>query len=146
MNEVLNADSIRLGATAADKHDALTQSGALLVQLGAASQEYAEALFERELQVSTFLGEGVAIPHGTNESRVHIKRTALGFIQYPDGVDWDGNTVNICIPIASNSDEHVGILGALAEVLMDPEAAERLRNSSSVDEVLSLLGDVGAEA
>lgn len=143
MNEVLSADSIRLGASAVDKADALRQCGDLLVALGAATQDYADALFEREEQVSTFLGEGVAIPHGTNESRVHIRRTALGFIQFPDGVDWDGNTVHVCIPIASDSDEHVGILGALAEVLMDPEAAAKLRSSGSVDEVLQLLSDIG---
>lgn len=141
----MTAESIRLGQSATDKDDAIRQCGALLVELGAASQEYADALFDRELQVSTFLGEGVAIPHGTNESRVHIKKTALGFIQYPEGVDWNGNTVNICIPIASNSDDHVGILGALATVLMEPEQAERLRNASSVDEVLELLGDLGSE-
>lgn len=142
MNDVLTARSIRLGATATDKNDALAQCGALLVELGAATQDYADALFEREKQVSTFLGEGVAIPHGTNESRVHIRRTALGFLQFPDGVDWDGNTVNVCIPIASNSDEHVGILGALAEVLMEPDSAAKLRSTGSVDEVLALLSDI----
>ena len=141
----MTAQSIRLGQSAADKDDAIRQCGALLVELGAASQEYADALFEREKQVSTFLGEGVAIPHGTNESRVHIKKTALGFIQFPDGVDWAGNTVNVCIPIASNSDEHVDILAALAEVLMDPDKAAKLRSSGSVDEVLGLLGGIGSE-
>lgn len=145
MSDVLTADGIRLGAVATDKRDALLQCGALLVGLGAATQPYADALFDREEQVSTFLGEGVAIPHGTNESRVHIRRTALGFIQFPDGVDWDGNTVNVCIPIASNSDEHVGILGALAEVLMEPDQAEKLRTTTSVDEVLALLGGLGED-
>ena len=145
MSDVLTSDGIRLGAVATDKQDALTQCGALLVSLGAATQEYADALFDRETQVSTFLGEGVAIPHGTNESRVHIRRTALGFIQFPAGVDWDGNTVNVCIPIASNSDEHVGILGALAEVLMEPDQAERLRTTTSIDEVLALLGGLGED-
>lgn len=140
----MSAESIRLGRTATDKDDAIRQCGALLVGIGAATQEYADALFTREEQVSTFLGEGVAIPHGTNESRTHIRRTALGFIQYPDGVDWGGNDVFICIPIASNSDEHVDILGALAEILMDPDKAEKLRTSGSVDEVLGLLGGIGA--
>lgn len=145
MNEILTAQSVRLGATARDKDDALAQCGALLVELSAATEDYADAMFDREKQISTFLGEGVAIPHGTHESTAHIRRTALGFIQFPEGVDWDGNTVNVCIPIASNSDEHVGILGTLAEVLMEPEAASKLRSTSSVDEVLSLLADVGEE-
>lgn len=145
MNDVLTTESVQLGARAATKDEALAQSGALLVGLGAVTQDYADALFEREKQVSTYLGEGFAIPHGTNESRIHIRRTALGFIQYPEGVDWDGQRVHVAIPIASNSDDHVEILGALAEVLMDPEAAEKLRTSSSVDEVLALLGGIRQE-
>ncbi len=144
-NHVLSRDAIRLGLAAADKTDALRQCGALLVDIGAATQDYADALFDRERQVSTFLGEGVAIPHGTNESRVHIQRTALGFLQFPDGVDWDGNRVFVCIPIASNSDEHVDILGALAEVLMDPDSAEKLRTSREANEVLALLAGVGED-
>lgn len=144
-HDVLSPDAIRLGLTATSKDDAIIQCGTLLVSIGAATQAYADALFEREKQVSTFLGEGVAIPHGTNESREHIRRTALGFLQFPDGVDWDGNTVYVCVPIASNGDEHVGILGALAEVLMDPEAAARLRTSRDKDEILGLLAAVGEE-
>lgn len=146
MNDVITAEGIRLGLTTTGKDDAIAQCGALLVELGAAGPEYAAAMFDRETQVSTYLGEGVAIPHGTNESRVHINRSAVGFLQFPDGVDWDGNTVKVCLPIASNSDEHVDILGALAEVLMDPEQAEQLRSAASVDEVLALLGGVGSEA
>ena len=145
MSEVLSAEAIRLGCTATDKNDAIAQCGALLVEIGAASQEYADAMFVRETQVPTYLGEGFAIPHGTNESRQYIQRAALGFLQFPDGVDWDGETVHVCIPIASNSDEHVGILGALAGVLMDPDAAEALRTSTDPDQVLGLLSAVGEE-
>ncbi len=144
-NEVLSRDAIKLGLTATDKHDAIAQCGALLVGIGAATQPYADALYDRERQISTFLGEGVAIPHGTNESRIHILRTALGFLQFPDGVDWDGETVNVCIPIASNGDEHVGILGALAEVLMDPDAAAILRTTDDPAEILRLLSAFGGE-
>lgn len=96
-------------------------------------------MFAREQQVSTFMGNGVAIPHGTNESRGAIKKTQLGFLQFPGGVDWDGKTCYVAIPIASNSDEHVGILSALAGVLADKAKAERLRTATSVEEVLDLL-------
>ncbi len=146
MNDtVLSRDSIRLGLNAADKDDAIRQCGAALLDAGAIQAPYAEAMFAREGEVSTYLGEGFAIPHGTNESRQWINRAALGFLQFPDGVDWDGETVFVCIPIASNSDEHVGILGALAGVLMDPDAAEKLRTTASVDEVIALLSDIGEE-
>lgn len=146
MNDnVLSRDSIRLGLNAADKEEAIRQCGAALLEVGAIQAPYADAMFDREKEVSTYLGEGFAIPHGTNESRQWINRAALGFLQFPDGVDWNGETVHVCIPIASNSDEHVGILGALAEVLMDSDAAEKLRTTTSVDEVLALLSDIGDE-
>ncbi len=136
---VLSRDGVKLGLTATSKDDAIRQAGSLLVALGAAEQPYADAMFTREGQVSTFMGNGVAIPHGTNDARQYIKRTALGFLQFPEGVDWNGKTAYVAIPIASNSDEHVGILSSLAGVLADKAKAERLRTTTSVDEVLDLL-------
>ena len=59
---------------------------------------YAAAILEREGQISTYMGEGVAIPHGTDQARAFVRRTTLGFLQFPDGVDWDGETVYLCIP------------------------------------------------
>lgn len=145
MSEILSRETIRLGLTATDKTDAITQCGSLLVAVGAVTQPYADAMFEREHQVPTYLGEGVAIPHGTNESREHIQRTCLGFLQFPGGVDWDDERVFVCIPIASRGEEHVEILGELAEVLMDPDAAAQLRTTTDPDDVLRLLGAFGKE-
>ncbi len=136
---ILEPSAIRLGLTAEDKADALAQCGAVLTDIGAATPAYADAILVREESVSTYVGEGVAIPHGTNESRAHIERAAIAYLQFPDGVDWDGNTVFVCIPIASRSEEHVEILQSLATVLMDPESAAALRDASSTDEVLALL-------
>ncbi|MPM91837.1 Multiphosphoryl transfer protein [bioreactor metagenome] len=113
--------------------------GDILVGIGATDPAYTDAMFARELQVATYMGNGFAIPHGTNEARAHVKRTALGFLQFPEGVEWEGHTVYVAIPIASNSDEHVGILGALAGVLADPASAEKLRKATSPDEVMELL-------
>lgn len=137
--QVLAADAVRLGLTATDKLDALRQCGAVLVEVGAATQEYADAILEREESVSTYMGEGTAIPHGTDASREHIRRAALAVLQFPGGVDWDGNEVKVCIAIASRSDEHLSILQALAGVLTDPAKAERLRVTTDVGEVLELL-------
>ena len=136
---MLQAEAVRLGLHAQDKLDALRQCGAVLVEIGAAGPEYAEAILEREASVSTYMGEGVAIPHGTDASRTHINRAALAFLQFPQGVDWNGNTVNLCIAIASRSDEHISILQSLAMVLMDSDKAQRLREATEVDEVLALL-------
>lgn len=136
---ILEPSAVRLGLVAKDKADALRQCGAVLVEIGAASPPYTDALFEREKSVSTYIGEGVAIPHGTNESREHIERAAIAFLQFPDGVDWDGNQVQVCIAIASRSEEHVDILQSLATVLMVPESAAALREASSIDDVIALL-------
>jgi PTS system mannitol-specific IIA component/phosphocarrier protein FPr len=136
---VLVREAIRLAQHATDKWDALRQSGALLEELGAVEVGYAAAILERESQISTYMGEGVAIPHGTDQSRALVRRTALGFLQYPDGVDWDGEIVYLCIPIAASGDEHVGVLSALAEVLVEPDAATALREATDVDEILTRL-------
>lgn len=137
--QILAPGSVRLGLPSMTKEEAIRLCGEVLVQAGAATSDYIDGMFAREEQVSTYLGEGVAIPHGTNESRQFITAAALGFLQFPDGIDWDGNQVKLCIPIASASDEHLEILSSLAGVLMEPEAAERLRNTTSVPEVLELL-------
>ena len=147
---VLAREAIRLAQHAQDKWDALRQSGALLVEIGAVEPGYADAILEREQQISTYMGEGVSIPHGTDQSRALVLRTALGFLQYPDGVDWDGETVYLCIPIAASGDEHVGVLSALAEVLVDGDSASVLRDADDVETVLALLNpgdrDAGAHA
>lgn len=136
---VLTADAVRLGLTATDKADALRQCGAVLVEIGAVGPEYADAILEREESVSTYMGEGTAIPHGTDASRQHINRAALAVLQFPDGVDWNGKQVQLCIAIASRTDEHLTILQSLAGVLSDPEKARRLRETTDVHAVLELL-------
>ena len=142
---ILGPDAIRLAQRAQDKWDALRQSGEVLVSIGAVAPPYADAILERERSISTYMGEGIAIPHGTDESRVHVRRTALAVLQYPDGVDWDGQTVKLCIPIASSGDEHVAVLSALAQILMEPDQAERLRSATEPGDVLDLLSAVDEE-
>jgi len=137
--DVLVRGAVRLAQHAHDKWDALRQSGALLEELGAVAPGYAAAILEREGQISTYMGEGVAIPHGTDQARALVRRTALGFLQFPNGVDWDGETVYLCIPIAASGDEHVGVLSALAEVLLDADSAAALRSATDIDVVLGLL-------
>ena len=139
---MLRAEGVRLGLAAADKWDAVRQSGALLVELGAAEPGYADAMIEREKSISTYVGEGVAIPHGTDESRSLVTRTTLGVLQFPGGVDWDGNEVKVAVAIASSGTEHVAVLSALAQILMEPDQAEGLREAAEIDDVLALLADI----
>jgi PTS system mannitol-specific IIA component/phosphocarrier protein FPr len=142
---VLTSDAVRLGRTASDKWDVVRQAGALLIEIGAVSPPYAEAMLERERSVSTYIGEGVAIPHGTDESREFVQRTALGVLQYPDGVDWDGDRMTVAVAIASSGHEHVAVLQALAEILMEPDQAERLRGATDPDDVVALLAAISTD-
>ena len=142
---LLPAEGIRLGLTASDRFDAVRMSGEVLVEIGAVEPPYVEAMLERERGISTSLGEGFAIPHGTEDSRRYIRETMLSFLQFPDGVAWDDDDVLVCVGIAAVGDEHVGVLANLARVLSVPEQASRLRSAERIDDVLALLG-TGTEA
>src|SRR6266516_3518725 len=146
MSQLLAPDAVRLGLRASDRFDAVRQSGDALVEIGAVQARYIDAMLERERQMSTSLGEGFAIPHGTDESRRWIIETKLVFLQFPDGVDWEDDTVSVCIGIAAVGDEHVGVLARLAQVLVVPEQAARLRAAERIDDVLAILGSPIEEA
>ena len=138
--DLLTRDTVRLGVTATDRDDAIDQAGALLMDVGAVEQGYVDAMHEREQVMSSFMGEGFALPHGTNDSRQHVNRAALAFLQFAEPVEWEGDDMaQAAVAVASASDEHVGVLAQLAQVLADPDKAERLRTTDDVDEVLALL-------
>jgi mannitol/fructose-specific phosphotransferase system IIA component len=132
---------VRLGRTATDRADAIEQTGAVLVEIGAVDPAYVPAMHEREESVPTFIGEGVAIPHGTDASRALVRRSALAVLQFPEGVDWGGQDVRLCVGIAASGDEQVGVLSALARVLMDPEKAAALRTADDAATVVAILRD-----
>ncbi|MFR9727662.1 PTS sugar transporter subunit IIA [Saccharopolyspora sp. MS10] len=143
--------AVRLGRTAAGWADALDQCGRLLVDTGAVGEQYIAAMHERERSLTTHLGEGVAIPHGTTASRVHVRRSALVVVQFPGGVRWsDGQQVELCVAIAAGRRDtdgstdpaaarHLDVLASLARVLMDPVRARELREApdeATVDRLL----------
>jgi mannitol/fructose-specific phosphotransferase system IIA component len=142
--QVLGLDAIRLGLTARDKDDAIVRCGRVLVEIGAVDEAYIEAMRERERVVSTFVGRGVAIPHGTGSSRQHVRRTALAVLQFPAGVPWNGEVANgdivsVCVAIAANNDENVGLMSLLARLLLDEEQINELRTAVDPEAVLALL-------
>lgn len=137
--ELLPREAIRLDATASDRYDAVRQAGTLLVSSGAVEDAYVQAMWEREESLSSYVGEGFAIPHGTDASRALVHRAGLAFLQFPEGVEWDGELVYACVAIAAAENEHVGVMSQLAAVLMDPEQAETLRRSTDVMQVQRLL-------
>lgn len=136
---VLSREGIRLGLPTVDRDTAVDQAGQALVDLGAVEAGYPATMHEREAMVSSFVGEGVAIPHGTDAGRAMVRRASLAVLQYPDGVDWDGQTVHLAIAIAATEDEHMAVMSRLAQVLLEPEAVQRLRTTTDPDDVLALL-------
>jgi mannitol/fructose-specific phosphotransferase system IIA component len=125
--EILTLDRICVRATASRKEDAIRMAGELLVTTGCVTPEYIEGMLARELTMSTYLGSGVAIPHGQFENREQIHHTGISILQLPDGVEWeDGEKAHLIIGIAATSDEHIGLLSRLAEVVEDEDRITRL--------------------
>ncbi|HTL40191.1 MAG TPA: PTS sugar transporter subunit IIA [Pseudolysinimonas sp.] len=139
LTDLLAPASIRLDAKAADRDDAIRQAGAALVEAGAVDPSYVDAMLERENSVSTFVGEGVAIPHGTLAGKDAVKDDAIVVLRFPDGVDWHGNPVSVAVGIAAKGNGHIALLSQLATVLLDPEKAAALRGATTPDQVYELL-------
>ena len=137
---VLTADTIRLHGTATTREEAIAEVGALLVSTGAVTNEYVSAMFARESSVSTYMGNLLAIPHGTNESKDDVIRSAISVVRYDDTIYWGGNPVRFVIGIAGKGDSHLEVLGSIATVFSDMTAVTELLEATTVDHILSRLG------
>lgn len=142
MAEVLTAEAVVLGGSARSRDDAIDEAGRLLVAVGAVDESYVSAMHERETSVSTYMGNGLAIPHGTNEAKPAIRRTAISFVRYADPIDWKGQPAEFVVGIAGAGDDHLTVLSRLAEVFTDDDEIQRLRAAASPDEVLAVLNAV----
>jgi PTS system mannitol-specific IIA component len=136
---ILQRNAVRLDERAATRDDAIRRCGGVLVEVGAVDPVYVEAMLERERSISTYVGEGVAIPHGTLEGKGAVRRDALAVVRFPETVDWGGNPVTVCVAIAAQGDGHVDLLAELAEILLDEDRATALREATDPDEVMTLL-------
>jgi PTS system mannitol-specific IIC component len=141
---VLETGSIVLSGTATTRDEAITESGRLLVASGAVDPSYVDAMHERETSVSTHMGNGLAIPHGTNDAKGAIHRSAISFVRYSEPVDWNGKPAEFVLGIAGAGDDHLALLQRVAEVFADPAQVERLRRASTADEVQAVLQGVRA--
>ncbi|UNX54664.1 PTS mannitol transporter subunit IICBA [Georgenia sp. TF02-10] len=141
---LLAPESVVLDGTATARDEAITEAGRLLVAAGAVPESYVQAMHERERSVSTHMGNGLAIPHGTNEAKDQIRRTAISFVRYPGGIDWNGRPAEFVIGIAGAGNDHLQVLGKVAEIFTDPDQVARLRAATSAEEVQALLGGVDA--
>ena len=138
-NSLLSPHGVRLGQSAVDRWDAVRQVGAVFEEIGATDAGYTGAMLRREETSSTYLGFGIAIPHGTADSAGHIHHTGLVVLQFPDGVDWDGERVELCIGIAAVADEQLGLLCTLATIMMRADNAANLRGATEPGNVVDLL-------
>lgn len=138
---VLSPSLIRLGVAAAGRDEAIERVGRMLVDGGYVQPAYVDSMKARELTMSTYVGNGVAIPHGTFEDKTLILATGIAVAQFPLGVTWDGaNLAYLVVGIAALRDEHIGVLANLARVLEDEAVSKSLWVTDSADYVLETLG------
>ncbi|MBG9773478.1 PTS sugar transporter subunit IIA [Brevibacillus laterosporus] len=123
-----------------NKQEAIELAGKLLVQAGHVEADYINKMQEREEMLTTYLGNGVAIPHGTNEAKTLIKSTGISIVQLPEGVDFgDGNKARLLIGIAGVGDEHLDILSDLAIVVSEEENVEKLVHATTDEEIMDII-------
>ncbi|GHG02395.1 hypothetical protein GCM10017783_13370 [Deinococcus piscis] len=134
-SSVLRRENIRLGLSSESRDDAIRRAGEMLVASGYVESEYVPAMLQREELVSTYIGNGVAIPHGVDEAKARIKSSGIVVNQYPQGVDFDGQTAYLVIGIAGQGDDHMEILSNIAGALEDEQAAARLARTTDPDEI-----------
>ncbi len=137
---ILSADRVRLGARPASKEEAIRQAAQLLVDTGAIAPAYADSMMRREKEADTFLGNGIAIPHGQRDDRHLISATSIAVLQVPEGVSWNGeDRARLVVAIAAQGDEHIAVLRRLTEVLGDAALADRLARTQDKGLILRSL-------
>jgi len=142
---ILAAERIQLNAVAADRSEAIRKAGELLVNSGCVLPPSIDGMLLRETTMSTYLGSGVAIPHGVYENRDHILQTGISVLQLPQGVEWDeGEIAYLVIGIAASSDEHVGVLASLAEAVEDEVILNELISATDPEIILKYLSGTPA--
>ncbi|HEY9639067.1 MAG TPA: HPr family phosphocarrier protein, partial [Coleofasciculaceae cyanobacterium] len=143
----LDKDSIKIAASAADKADAIRQVGMLLVNTGHMKLEYISSMMGREKVANTYLGNGIAIPHGLPKDRDLILETGIAVLQLPSGVEWNpGEKVYLVVGIAAKSDEHIEVLTNLTHVLADESAVQQLAKTTHPREIIDCLTNRQPEA
>ena len=128
-----------LSGSATDAAAAIDEAGRLLVQAGAVEPAYVEAMHEREKSISTYMGNGLAIPHGTNEAKDTIRRTGLSFVRYPEPIDWNGKPAEFVVGIAGAGKDHMALLTKIAQVFLKADDVARLREATTSEEVKAIL-------
>lgn len=137
--ELLLKQNILTSLPSESKEAAIRRAGALLAESGYVDASYADAMLEREKTASTYMGMGLAIPHGTAEAKKSVKHSGIVVLQYPDGVDFDGEKARLLVGIAGAGGEHIGILAKVAEALDDENLLEKLSTTKDPQEIFNIL-------
>lgn len=137
--DVITAAGIRLNQPSVSKEEAIQSAGELLAELGYVDASYVDAMQEREKLVTTYMGMGVAIPHGTTQAKGTVKKTGIVLLQYPGGVDFGEEKAQLVFGIAGIGDEHLDLLAKICEMLEDEEVLEELKTTADVNWVLERL-------
>ena len=142
----MNLDDVRLGAMVASKEEAIRAVGEVLRASGAIEAEYVDSMLARERTATTYLGNGVVIPHGRPQDSGRILKTRVAVLQVPDGVEWgDGKIAKLVFGIAAKSDEHIGLLRKLTGIVGDEALANRLAGTTDASEILAAIDSGGGE-
>lgn len=136
--ELLYRENIRVNCSPDTKENIIRQVGQMLVDTGYAGQSYVDAMLERETSFSTFMGNGLALPHGVEAAKKDIKASGIAVMTFPEGIDWDGNQVNVVIGIAGVGEEHLQILSVIADKMLDESTCAAMP-SYTVEEVYEVL-------
>jgi len=137
--QVLIKEGIRLNQASVSKEEAIQAAGELLHQLGYVDETYVDAMQEREKLITTYMGMGVAIPHGTGQAKGTVKKTGIVFLQYPEGVDFGDEKAQLVFGIAGIGEEHLDLLAKICEVLEDEEVLKKMKTTSDLDWVMEQL-------
>ena len=145
MSELFSNDNIYLNQSISTQEETIQQAGQALVKSGAVTEGYIQAAMkEREQLVSTFMGNGLAIPHGTDEAKTEVIESGLSLIQIPEGIDWDGETVKVVVGIAGKDGEHLDLLSKIAITFSEEENVERIVNAQSAEEIKQVFEEADA--
>ena len=143
-DHLLGREFVRLNATPASKEDAITQACQLLVAAGCVEPAFGESMLRREAVANTFLGHGVAIPHGLGEDKGLIQRDGIAVLQVPAGVEWnEGQRAHLVVAIAARGDAHITILRRLTRLIQDDARLQALFSTADADAILHALASDG---
>jgi PTS system mannitol-specific IIA component len=135
LRELLPATSIVLDAAAGDRDEAVRAAGSVLRDAGAVDDSYTDAMLEREGVISTYVGEGIALPHATVGSDGVVLADGLALLRFPAGIDWNGHTVTVVIAVAAQGRQYIALISQLAAALLEPARAAALRDAANAEEV-----------